>query len=58
MFSATEIFPISGLPYSLRTRLSFWESLPYRHVLWHLFVLGGITCHTCSVLFYVLPRSA
>ncbi|MEE8556237.1 MAG: hemolysin III family protein [bacterium] len=49
---------IGGLVYTLGTLFFVWESLPYHHVLWHLFVLGGVTCHTFSVLFYVLPQSA
>lgn len=27
----------------------------FMHAIWHLFVLGGSTCHYFAVLFYVLP---
>ena len=26
-----------------------WESLPYHHAIWHLFVLGGSICHYVAV---------
>jgi hemolysin III len=32
-----------------------WQKLPYNHAIWHLFVLGGSTCHFCAVFFHVLP---
>jgi len=28
---------------------------PYAHAIWHLFVLGGSTCHYFAVLHSVLP---
>lgn len=32
-----------------------WESLPYHHTIWHLFVLGGSLCHYVAVARFVLP---
>jgi hemolysin III len=31
------------------------KKLPYNHAIWHLFVLGGSTCHYVAVLLYVVP---
>lgn len=45
------IFLISGgLIYSLGTLFYLWDSLPFNHAIWHVFVLGGSMCHYCSVL--------
>ena len=30
-----------------------WKKLPYNHAVWHLFVLGGSTCHYFAILFHV-----
>ncbi|MFB6214819.1 MAG: hemolysin III family protein [Candidatus Bipolaricaulia bacterium] len=32
-----------------------WSELPYNHAIWHLFVLGGGTCHFLVVYFFVVP---
>jgi hemolysin III len=34
-----------------------WKKLPYNHAIWHLFVLGGSTCHYLAILFYLLPHA-
>jgi hemolysin III len=34
-----------------------WQKLPYNHAIWHLFVLGGSTCHFFAVLLHVLPTA-
>jgi len=44
-----------GLFYTLGVIFYAWPRLPYSHAIWHLFVLGGSTCHYFAVLFYVLP---
>lgn len=31
-----------------------WKSLPYSHMVWHLFVLAGTICHFFCVLWYVM----
>ena len=46
---------IGGILYSLGILFHFWGKLPFRHAIWHLFVLGGSICHYFAVLFYVLP---
>ncbi|MGN0853934.1 MAG: hemolysin III family protein [Kiritimatiellia bacterium] len=31
-----------------------WRSLPYSHMIWHLFVLAGTICHFFCFLWYVM----
>ncbi|MBS3812267.1 hemolysin III family protein [Candidatus Bipolaricaulota bacterium] len=33
-----------------------WHSLPYNHMIWHIFVMGGSASHFVVIYFYVLPR--
>ena len=44
-----------GLCYTVGTVFYVWKRLPYHHALWHLFVLGGSTCHFFAVLAAVVP---
>jgi hemolysin III len=46
-----------GLSYTLGLTFYGWKRLPYSHAIWHLFVLGGSTCHVLAVVLYVLPVS-
>ncbi len=39
-----------GLVYTFGVIFYAWEKLPYHHVIWHLFVLGGSACHFIAVL--------
>jgi len=32
-----------------------WHKLPYNHMIWHLFVMGGSISHFYAIYFYVLP---
>ncbi len=43
-----------GLSYTLGSFIYLLERPVFHHAIWHLFVLGGSTCHFFSVLFYVL----
>ena len=43
-----------GVAYTLGVPFYAWESLPYGHGVWHLFVLAGAACHYVAVVFYVL----
>lgn len=45
-----------GLFYTLGVIFYFFEKLPFNHVIWHFFVLGGSACHFFLILNYVLPR--
>ncbi len=44
-----------GLVYSAGALFYLWKRLPYNHAIWHLFVLGGSTCHYLAILLYVVP---
>jgi len=44
-----------GLLYSSGVIFYLWKRLPYSHLVWHLFVLGGSVCHYFAVLRSVLP---
>jgi hemolysin III len=33
------------------------QKIPYMHVVWHFFVLGGSLCHYFAVLFYLAPTA-
>lgn len=46
-----------GLSYSVGSLFYLWKSLPYNHAIWHLFVLGGTSCHFFAVYSYLLPRA-
>jgi hemolysin III len=46
-----------GLSYTGGTLFYLWKRLPYHHAIWHLFVLGGSTCHWMAIFFYVVPRA-
>ncbi|MEI6106933.1 MAG: hemolysin III family protein [Opitutae bacterium] len=47
-----------GLCYTGGAVFYLWRRLPYHHAIWHLFVLGGSTCHWMAVFYYVVPRAA
>lgn len=46
---------VGGVVYSLGTLFYAWKRLPYAHALWHLFVLGGASCHLLAIALYVVP---
>ena len=31
------------------------KRMPYAHAIWHVFVLGGSTCHVLAVVLFVIP---
>lgn len=43
-----------GISYTVGAIFYSWKKLPFQHVIWHVFVLGGVTCHWFSVLTIVL----
>jgi hemolysin III len=43
---------IGGLSYSLGVIFYLWDRLPFAHVIWHLFVLGGSISHFFAIFFY------
>ena len=44
--------------YTLGCVFYLWKSLPYAHMVWHLFVLAGTICHFFCILWYVMPSAA
>jgi len=44
-----------GLAYTGGVAFYVWQSLPFNHAIWHLFVLAGSVLHYLCVLLYVLP---
>ena len=44
-----------GIAYTLGVIFFLMETIPFMHIIWHLFVLGGGICHFFAVLYYVAP---
>lgn len=40
--------------YTIGCVFYLWKSLPYAHMVWHLFVLAGTICHFFCVFWYVM----
>ena len=47
---------LGGGLYTLGCVFYLWKSLPYAHMVWHIFVLAGTICHFFCVLWHVMPR--
>ena len=45
---------LGGGLYTLGCVFYLWRSLPYAHMVWHLFVLSGTICHFFCVLWHVM----
>lgn len=45
---------LGGALYTLGCIFYLWKSLPYAHMVWHLFVLAGTICHFFCILWYVM----
>jgi len=50
---AVELLALGGLIYTLGVFFYVKKSVPYTHAIWHLFVLGGATCHFLMIYWYV-----
>ena len=48
---------IGGLMYSIGVVFYAMKKLPYNHVVWHVFVMAGSTCHYFAILCAVFPHS-
>ena len=46
-----------GLLYTAGIAFYGWKRLPYGHMIWHLFVLGGSACHYLAILLYLAPST-
>jgi hemolysin III len=47
------LLALGGLAYTGGVAFFVWESMPFNHAVWHLFVLAGSTCHFLSIYYYV-----
>lgn len=47
------LLAIGGLVYSLGVIFYVQKKIPFNHAIWHLFVLGGATCHFFMIWHYV-----
>ena len=45
---------IGGLFYTVGVIFYVWDSLPFNHAIWHLFVMGGSISHFLMVYLYVI----
>lgn len=45
---------LGGGLYTLGCVFYLWKSLPYSHMVWHLFVLAGTVCHFFCILWHVM----
>lgn len=43
-----------GAFYTIGIIFYIFERIPYNHVIWHLFVLGGAICHYLMIFLYVI----
>ncbi len=43
-----------GVIYTVGALFYVWKRIPYHHVIWHVFVLGGSICHFFTVFLYVI----
>jgi hemolysin III len=46
-----------GIVYTVGVVFFMWDSLPYNHAVWHLFVMAGSVCHFFAITFHVFPYS-
>jgi hemolysin III len=46
-----------GLMYTVGVVFYAWKRIPYNHVIWHLFVIAGSTCHYFAVVYSVIPQT-
>jgi hemolysin III len=54
---AIALIAAGGLSYTLGVAFYVWKRLPYSHMIWHLFVLGGSITHYFAILLYLLPKA-
>ena len=47
---------LGGGLYTLGCVFYLWKSLPYAHMVWHLFVLAGTICHFFCILWHVMVQ--
>lgn len=50
---AIGLLVLGGLIYSLGVFFYVKKTVTYTHAIWHVFVLGGVTCHFLMIYWYV-----
>jgi len=50
---AVGLLALGGLIYCLGVFFYVKKTVPYTHAIWHIFVLGGATCHFLMIYWYV-----
>ncbi len=50
---AVTLLTVGGLIYLLGVFFYVQKKIPFNHAIWHLFVLGGATCHFFMIYWYV-----
>ena len=48
---------IGGLMYMLGVVFYAIRKIPFNHVIWHLFVMAGSSCHYVAILYAVFPHA-
>ena len=48
--TALVLMAVGGLSYTFGVIFFLWESLPFNHAIWHVFVFAGSACHYSAVL--------
>lgn len=51
--NAVTLLAVGGLVYVLGVFFYVQKKIPFNHAIWHLFVLGGATCHFLMIYWYV-----
>ncbi|MHC6180654.1 PAQR family membrane homeostasis protein TrhA [Clostridium sp. JNZ X4-2] len=46
-----------GIIYTVGAVLYMMNKIPYNHAIWHIFVMGGSTCHFFCIFLYLFPNS-
>lgn len=54
-FGGLMLLLAGGLAYTFGVIFYAWRSMPYNHMIWHLFIIAGGAFHFLAVLFYVVP---
>jgi hemolysin III len=44
-----------GVLYTIGIAFFAFDRVPYFHMVWHLFVIGGSVCHYVAILLYAAP---
>lgn len=56
--TALQLTIAGGIVYTAGVAFYLADRIPYMHAIWHLFVIGGSTCHFSAIYFGVLPHTA